>query len=72
MMRVARVHVALLILVSHGARSAFIAIAGEMSTGSENLAGSHRPGPGGRTDKRRRVATANENSMRWSSIGFTD
>ena len=71
MMRVERVDVAMLLLVSPGARIAVIAMPGERSKGSENLAGSHRPGPGSRTDKRRKVATANENSMRWSSMGFT-
>ena len=71
MMRVERVDVALLLLVSQGARLAVIAMAGERSKGSESLAGSHLPDPGSRTDKRRKVATANENYMRWSSMGFT-
>ena len=68
MMRVERVDVALLLLVSQRARLAVIVMAGETLKESENLAGSHRPGPGSRTDKRRKVVTANENSMRWLSL----
>ena len=60
MMRVERVDATLLLLVSQGARLAVIAMAGERSKGSENLAGSHRPGPGSPTDKRRKVAIANK------------
>ena len=70
MMRVERVDVALLLLVSQGPRVGVISMAGQRSKGSDNPAGSHRPSPGSRTDERK-VATANENSMRWSSMGFT-
>ena len=71
MMRVEKVVVALLVLVSQGTRLAVISMPGERPKGSENPAGSHRPGPGSRTDKRRKVVTAIESSMRWSSTGFT-
>ena len=71
MMRVERLVVALLLLVSKGTRFAVIAMPGEGPKGSENPAGSHRPGPGSRADKRRKVATANENRMRWSCMGLT-
>ena len=70
MIRVERVDVALLLLVSQGARLAVITMAGERSKESKNLAGSHRPGPGSGRDKRKE-ATSNGNSMRWSRMGFT-
>ena len=54
MMRVERVVVALLLLVSQGARLAVIAMPGERPKGLENPAGSHRPSPGSPTDERRK------------------
>ena len=70
-MRVERVAVALLLLVSQGALLDVVAMPGGRPKGSKNTAGSHRPGPQSRMDKRRKVDDANANSRRWSSMGFT-
>ena len=62
MMPVERAVLALLLLVSQG--TGLVSMPGGKAKGSKNPAGSRRPGPENRTDKRRNLAIANENSSR--------
>lgn len=63
MMRVGRVVVALPLLASRGARLVVLAMPGERAKDIKKLLGRIVPAPGSRTDKKRVVATTNEDSM---------
>lgn len=62
---------ALPLLVAQGARVAVVAMPGGRPKRSKHPAGAHRPDPPSRTDKRRNLAAANDNSRRWPTMGFT-